>query len=157
MVLGRLWSFSFWLPGRGLGEMVSWNRYKNYPKNGLIYPRLVFIAVELWSDPSLHSLNFNFNKLEPDTWQHYVISLNGFLQGKCLWMVRISLERWWVGTQKSLGSEIPVLTNTAHSGFSLTLHPLSTCRYNQNYCGLWLYVALKHIKPKMVSYMFMSI
>ncbi|XP_010861552.1 PREDICTED: protein ATP1B4-like isoform X2 [Bison bison bison] len=34
--------------------------------------------------PFAHSLNFNFNVSEPDTWQHYVISLNGFLQGKCL-------------------------------------------------------------------------
>ncbi|XP_036864372.2 protein ATP1B4 isoform X7 [Manis javanica] len=31
--------------------------------------------------PFAHSLNFNFNVSEPDTWQHYVISLNGFLQG----------------------------------------------------------------------------
>ncbi|KAM4799283.1 protein ATP1B4 isoform X3 [Urocitellus parryii] len=32
--------------------------------------------------PFAHSLNFNFNVSEPDTWQHYVISLNGFLQGQ---------------------------------------------------------------------------
>ncbi|XP_028623422.1 protein ATP1B4 isoform X1 [Grammomys surdaster] len=31
--------------------------------------------------PFAHSLNFNFNVSEPETWQHYVISLNGFLQG----------------------------------------------------------------------------
>ncbi|XP_006893853.1 PREDICTED: protein ATP1B4 isoform X3 [Elephantulus edwardii] len=31
--------------------------------------------------PFAQSLNFNFNVSEPDTWQHYVISLNGFLQG----------------------------------------------------------------------------
>ncbi|XP_059107266.1 protein ATP1B4 isoform X1 [Peromyscus eremicus] len=31
--------------------------------------------------PFAHSLNFNFNVSEPETWQRYVISLNGFLQG----------------------------------------------------------------------------
>ncbi|KAM5195998.1 LOW QUALITY PROTEIN: protein ATP1B4 [Hipposideros larvatus] len=30
--------------------------------------------------PFAHSLNFNFKVSEPDTWQHHVISLNGFLQ-----------------------------------------------------------------------------
>ncbi|XP_032986143.1 protein ATP1B4 [Rhinolophus ferrumequinum] len=31
--------------------------------------------------PFVHSLNFNFNVSKPDTWQHYVINLNVFLQG----------------------------------------------------------------------------
>ncbi|XP_057616161.1 protein ATP1B4 isoform X2 [Chionomys nivalis] len=31
--------------------------------------------------PFAHSLNFNFNVSQPETWQHYVVSLNGFLQG----------------------------------------------------------------------------
>lgn len=41
MVLGKLWSFSFWLPG---GKRFHQNQYKNYPKNGLIYPKPIFVA-----------------------------------------------------------------------------------------------------------------
>lgn len=98
--------------------------------------------------PFAHSLNFNFNVSEPDTWQHYVISLNGFLQGKFLWRGEISLEGCWGwGFKIRNAPETPLLLTPAHPSLSLPCTSLSNCTYNQNCSSLGLYVALKAYKP----------